>query len=97
VLGGVAEQVLNDPFEHPRVRADVRRDDLERELAIRHELVGRDDLAEQRSDVDRGVVRLRDAARQPLEIEEVADHAVEAPRVLGDPVREVARLAGFER
>ncbi|MDP9184989.1 MAG: hypothetical protein M3O29_04895, partial [Actinomycetota bacterium] len=97
MLRGVAQQVLDDALEHPGVGAHGDRGDLDGQLPLGDELGVRHDLADQRADVDPRVVRLRDAAREPLEVEEVAHHAIEPARVLRDPAGEVARVGGVDR
>jgi hypothetical protein len=97
VLRGIAEQVLDDPLEHRGVGAHHGGRDLERELPVRDQLVRRHDLAQERTHVDPRVVRHRHAAREPLDVQEVAHHAIEPPRVLRDPVGEIARLARLQR
>ena len=74
----------------PAIGAHRERRDVQREPPVGHEVGVRHDLADQRADVDEGPVGLGDPAVQPFQVEEVADHPIEASGVLGDPVCEIA-------
>ena len=92
MLHRVAEQVLDDPLHHRGVRHNGDRRDVDRETTLRDQVGVRDDLADQRTDVDRFEVRLREPSVQTLQIQEVRDDPIELPRVRRDATRHVAGL-----
>ena len=96
VLDRVAQQVLDDPLDLRPVARDDDGRGLHVHLAVGEELGVGDELPDEGAHVGRPEQRLDDAARQPVEIEQVRHEPVEPPGVLGDPARQVAHLVVIE-
>ena len=74
----------------PAIGAHRERRHVQREPPVGDEVGVRHDLADQRADVDGRPVGLGDPAVQTFQVQEVADHPIEASGVLRDPVGEIA-------
>ena len=93
VLGGVAEQVLHDPLDHRRVGRDHERRGVQLEPPVRHDARRRPTSSRTSAPTSTGTkIGSITPRREPFQIEQVRHDAIEAPRVGGDPARQVPCL-----